>query len=659
MGDWVNGSLLQAAVERPHNVETKEGVNWPIVSTSNHWWASSQCVQRATLHGHDGTRLAHDACHSVKNRKFHPVLPCTTSIVSHYIYRRNIQIFRYIDPLTRLWHPPNIPRTFLPLSPQMSFSASTQIVSGRSGQLHDIDGGRQEGYNNSSGTCWVGPPGDFSSSPLENGPRNFEADGLTVPGSSAIQLPRPNLPRAHNPPLRQFNMEPLNGDILHEVPPQGPVTVVIVSGVNYANGQGDNVCVPAMVSYDEWLDIVAMTDAPQHTSSTPSSSTILGRHVEPHNDAPRSFTEEDPLHSHSEAKDSPSQLPISAVIVPAATYSDDQGVSDSRSALVDERSLKSWAITESSPHASSTPPSSTTLDGNVDPSYACTEEDSVDPSQRPQTESPTIPGPQFEWNPYDLEADPTTITRPSNYIDQSLFHNTPGSSNLAQQPYQLPYTGTSGNAVASSSRQTLAPIQPDKRYHSHSQLYFSKVRVHGEAENDDPLFLDEPLHRHQKQSKNGRLQPYSQGQRRPRPKQRAAPSIVPANFDPADAIARFRELQGVVCPLSVNGRLCGHAANTAKEMVAHLKDKKTHNITSNRNSGRNVNLRFLCTYCGDRLKRSSLHRHVLGHFYDYACPVDDCGDILTRDDQLRSHAKLHGFTVKDHVDYAVCKTDRV
>ncbi|KIM35469.1 hypothetical protein M413DRAFT_348811 [Hebeloma cylindrosporum] len=536
----------------------------------------------------------------------------------------------------------------------MSFSSSTQIVPGLSGQLHDIDGGRQEGYNNSSGTCWVGPPGDFSSSPLENGPRNFEADGLTVPGSSAIQLPRPNLPRAHNPPLRQFNMEPLNGDILHEVPPQGPVTVVIVSSVDYANGQGFNVWVPAMVSYAEWLDIVAMTDPPQHTSSTPPSSTILGKHVEPHNDAPRSFTEEDSLHSHSEVKGSPSQLPISPVNVPAAT---DQGVSDSRSALVDERSLKSWAITESSPHASSTPPSSTIVDGNVDPS--CTEEDSVDQWQRPQTESPTIPGPQFEWNPYDLEVDPTTITRPSNYIDQSLFHNNPGSSNLTQQPYQLPHTGTSGNAVASSSRQTLAEIQPDARhhsYHSRGQGSFSRTPVDDEPENDN-AFIDQPLDRRQKQSKNQRQQPYDATQRYAPQKRQAAPSIVPPNFDPARAIARFRDSQALVCPIPIDesGRLCGHHVNTKKEMFEHLKAKTGHGIPSPHDKGPDPDLYVHCPMCHKGLKKSGLHRHIMAKFYRFGCPVDDCNLQYSRRGDLNKHMERHGLALKANDDYAVRK----
>ncbi|KIM35466.1 hypothetical protein M413DRAFT_348801 [Hebeloma cylindrosporum] len=271
-----------------------------------------------------------------------------------------------------------------------------------------------------------------------------------------------------------------------------------------------------------------------------------------------------------------------------------------------------------------------------------------------QTESPIIPGAQFGWHDHRLEAYPSTTTSSSNNIDPSLFHDNPGPFNLAQQAYPLPYVSSSGNAVASSSRQTLAEIQPDPRYHSYhsrGKVDFSGQRVEDEPENDDALIPDQPLVRRQKKSKEHRQAPYKSVQRSTLRKGTGPPSIVSPNYYPAEAIARFRSCQEMICPVPINGEPCGHQVKTALEMSAHLQST-AHNISKKKKGNANVSLGGVCPFCGRRLT-SCMLRHVMGDFYRYVCPVADCGDHFSRSDQLQTHVKHHGFTLPEKEDFAV------
>jgi hypothetical protein len=157
------------------------------------------------------------------------------------------------------------------------------------------------------------------------------------------------------------------------------------------------------------------------------------------------------------------------------------------------------------------------------------------------------------------------------------------------------------------------------------------------------LIPDLPLKRRQKKSKNRHQQPYDKEQRGTR-REEATPNIimVPSNFDPAPAIANFLTRQAMICPILVKGTPCGQSVNTAQKMSDHL--IKVHGVDSNNTRTANVGLGGRCPYCGRKLT-SCIYRHLMSHFYRYACPVEGCGKLYSRPDLLRGHCRSHGFRI--------------
>ena len=226
----------------------------------------------------------------------------------------------------------------------------------------------------------------------------------------------------------------------------------------------------------------------------------------------------------------------------------------------------------------------------------------------------------------------------------------PGSSNFV--PPDFHPTPSTSEPVASSSRQALADVQAGL-YHRESGLEYPTRDVKAEPE-DDTSIPALPLERRQKKFKN-RHQPYDLGQRGTR-LGGATPKIiiVPSNFDSSPAIANFLTRQAMKCPIPVKGTPCGQSVKTAQKMSHHL--NKAHGVEPNNTSTANVGLNGKCPHCRKKLK-SCIYRHLMSHFYRYACPVEGCGNIYSRPDQLRGHCGSHGFQIPDgaNEDFAVRK----
>jgi hypothetical protein len=238
----------------------------------------------------------------------------------------------------------------------------------------------------------------------------------------------------------------------------------------------------------------------------------------------------------------------------------------------------------------------------------------------------------------------------SLYFNQMYPSNSPGYHQPgASTPPDCHYPHSTSEPVASSSRQTLADIQPGL-YHREADYPTSDVKA--EPENN-VLIPDLPLEPRQKQSKNRRQQPYDRRKRGTR-RREATSTIVPSNFDPAPAIASFLNRQAIICPILVKGNLCGRSVNTAQEMTDHLFE--THRVDSKKSCTANVGLGGVCPHCGSRLT-SCIYRHLMSDFYRYACPVEGCNKTYSRPDQLRGHCKSHGFQIlsKANEEFAVRK----
>ena len=123
------------------------------------------------------------------------------------------------------------------------------------------------------------------------------------------------------------------------------------------------------------------------------------------------------------------------------------------------------------------------------------------------------------------------------YPSSSLAYGQPGASTTSDCHYP-----PSSEPVASSSRQTLADIQPGL-YHRDVDYPTSDVKA--EPENNPPI-PDLPLERRQKQSKTRRQQPHDRRERGAR-RREANPTIAPSNFDPDPAIASFLDRQAIIC----------------------------------------------------------------------------------------------------------------
>jgi len=220
---------------------------------------------------------------------------------------------------------------------------------------------------------------------------------------------------------------------------------------------------------------------------------------------------------------------------------------------------------------------------------------------------------------------------PSN---SSGYHQRGASNFTAPEFYYPPLTS---EPATSSSRQTLADVQPDLY---HGEADYPTWGDEAEAENDG-FILDLPLERRQKQSRNRRPQPYDKQERGTRQRE-ATPMIVPSNFDPSPAIATFLNRQAIVCPILIQGVGCGQSVNTAQEMRHHLLN--SHTINAKKKKGANAGLGGRCPQCNSRVS-SCIYRHIMSDFYHYACPVEGCGKTVPRPDQLRAHCKDHGFQI--------------
>ena len=224
-----------------------------------------------------------------------------------------------------------------------------------------------------------------------------------------------------------------------------------------------------------------------------------------------------------------------------------------------------------------------------------------------------------------------------SYPNQPSLYHQQGPSNFTAA--ELYYPPSTSEPVASSSRQTLADVQPG---FYHGEVDWSTLGDESEAENDG-FILDLPLERRQRQSRNCRQQPYDRRKRGTRQSKKAATAtIVPRNFDPSAAIATFLKRQAIICPILIRGVACGQLVNTAQEMRDHL--VASHTINSKKKKGANAGLGGVCPHCNRRVS-SCLSRHMMSDFYRYACPVEGCGIILSRPDQLRAHCKSHGFRI--------------
>jgi len=228
------------------------------------------------------------------------------------------------------------------------------------------------------------------------------------------------------------------------------------------------------------------------------------------------------------------------------------------------------------------------------------------------------------------------------------IHQQDSSNLIPAELYSPPLTS---EPATSSSRQTLADVQPGLY---HGEPDYPTSGGESEAENEG-FILDLPLERRQRQSRNYREQPYDKQERGTRQRE-PIPTIVPSNFDPSPAIATFLNRQAIVCPILIRGVLCGQLVHTAQEMRQHL--LKSHTINSKKKRGANAGLGGRCPHCNSRVT-SCIYRHIMSDFYRYACPVEGCGVIRSRPDQLRAHCKSHGFRIprgaKVNERYAVRK----
>jgi len=130
------------------------------------------------------------------------------------------------------------------------------------------------------------------------------------------------------------------------------------------------------------------------------------------------------------------------------------------------------------------------------------------------------------------------------YPSSSSAYHQPGAG--ASITPDCHYPSSTIEPVASSSRQTLTDIQPGL-YQRDVDYPTSDIKT--EPENN-ALIPNLPLERPQKQSKNRRPQPYDSqagGIRR----REVTPTIVPADFDPAPAIASFVNRQAIICPILI------------------------------------------------------------------------------------------------------------
>jgi len=263
---------------------------------------------------------------------------------------------------------------------------------------------------------------------------------------------------------------------------------------------------------------------------------------------------------------------------------------------------------------------------------------SADQSQLPQAGPSSIPDGQV--GVYIGGVQRTYVHR-ANSLG---YHVNAGPSTIANyshhaQPSHFSYPDSTATPVASSSRQTLADIQP------------GQVGPHcGYAPE-----------RRQQRSKDNRHQPYNKQKKGTRRSTKSSLTIshpIPSStIRSSDAIAKakasFRTLQAMLCPLPVGGQACGESIDSAKSMFAHL---HKHNVHQDKRKTANPDLEGRCPLCDRKMDGGSIHRHLMTtHFYCYVCPVEGCHEEFTRDYELRAHCKIHEFVMSGNEDFAVRK----
>ena len=207
-------------------------------------------------------------------------------------------------------------------------------------------------------------------------------------------------------------------------------------------------------------------------------------------------------------------------------------------------------------------------------------------------------------------------------------------------------------SIASSSRQTLADIQPGQ--------YWPYLQPAGAGECASGVELEEeensptipPRPRDRQPRTNFRHQPYKRTDRTARQKKGSALLVhrlpVAAGVIDLDAAKAYcMSHQSVTCNFPVNGQPCGQVMTTALGMFMHLKapliakeGAVAGHGTFSSNTQTNVQSSSQCFFPGCPSQvTSSYHRHLMSHFYRYLCPMGGCGKVENRPDQLRKHCR--------------------
>ncbi|KIM35485.1 hypothetical protein M413DRAFT_32501 [Hebeloma cylindrosporum] len=278
----------------------------------------------------------------------------------------------------------------------------------------------------------------------------------------------------------------------------------------------------------------------------------------------------------------------------------------------------------------------------------------VSSSQLPQTEPTFTPGAPFNFN----HSQP--VFPPMNVLD---YHSAVDSSIDANYRYDaLPSSfhgdGFMQEPIASGSRHVLNDIQPGQEagqlQHACAQFQNPAMGAVSDHENHSPTAHGRPVRR-QPKSRANRKQLYNR--KKKSTQLRRFIYAIPADvvFDMDTAKAHFRQLQEVVCPFPVNGCHCGLLVDSAEAMFDHL---ETHGVDHRKKKTVNAHLGGQCPLddCGRAVGGGSAHRHLMEDFYKHMCPMGGCGKEYPRHDQIRAHCEnSHSITMLGNWDFAVWK----
>jgi len=248
----------------------------------------------------------------------------------------------------------------------------------------------------------------------------------------------------------------------------------------------------------------------------------------------------------------------------------------------------------------------------------------------------------------------------------NLNYTPPSQSDSADDSFthdehsHLDYWASIGmGPIASSSRQTLADIQPGqcRQYLPPAGAEGCGSGVKMEDDENSPSIPHHP--RDRQPCTNFRHQPYARTDKAARRKKGSTLLVyqlpIAADvFDLDAATAYCLNYQTVTCNLPLNGQPCGQVMATAFEMFMHIKAPVIpeggavagHGLLSS-NTQTNSHSGGQCLFpgCTSRVN-SSYHRHVMAHFFRYLCPVGGCGKLESRPDEVRKHCRnVHDLTL--------------